>query len=329
MAAGLVELENHPGHRLLATVTPTGQTAERWSSARDILAGLWQDFGTYQAVVTAARTVRARRARPGDRELAELRHLLVEPSIEVSRTVVTLPERPLTGGAEHVEKITLDQLSARMDASFGTVAEVVVTCDALHQAFLTGLAPLAERVRAARELAGDLDLEGGDPAAAAVTTLAARVDELDRTCATDPLSLAGRPAGGAGGAGGDPASDRHAPAAGGARQAARTGSDRRPGPSCAAGLAAGAPRPVGCLGEPGWLASAGGGPGAATGRGRRRGWRDSRRLRASYRPAGPPRGAPGAVRGVSGQGHPARVRRAPRRPRPRHMHPAAVVDQAL
>lgn len=192
MATALVELENHPGHRLLSTITPTGRTAERWASARDILAGLWQDFGTYQAVVAAARTVRARRARPGDRELAELRHLLVEPSIEVARTVVALPERWLTGAAERVETITLEQLSVRMDVSFGQVSEVVVACDALHQAFLTGLAPLAKRVLAAQELAGELAQDGSDPAA--VTTLAARIDDMSRACATDPLSLAGRPA---------------------------------------------------------------------------------------------------------------------------------------
>ena len=44
MATALVELENHPGHRLLCTIAATGRTAERWASARDILAGLWQEF---------------------------------------------------------------------------------------------------------------------------------------------------------------------------------------------------------------------------------------------------------------------------------------------
>nr|MBA2472398.1 hypothetical protein [Pseudonocardiales bacterium] len=194
MATALVELENHPGHRMLCTITPTGRTAERWASARDILAGLWQDFGTYQAVVAAARTVRARRTRPGDRELTELRHLLVEPSIEVARTAVALPVRRLTGVAEHVETITLEQLSARMDAAFEQVSEVVVSCDVLNQAFLAGLTPLAERVHAAQELAEGLDPEGVDPARGAVTALIARIDDLRLACATDPLSLAGRPA---------------------------------------------------------------------------------------------------------------------------------------
>ncbi len=190
IATALVELENHPGHRLLCTITTTGRTAERWASARDILAGLWQDFGTYQAVVAAARSVRVRRTRPGDRELTELHHLLVEPSIEVARTVVALPARRLTGAAEHVETITLEQLSARMDAAFEQVSEVVVTCDAVNQAFLAGLTPLTERVLAARALAGDLLPEGRDPV---VTALTARIDDLNRACATDPLSLSGRP----------------------------------------------------------------------------------------------------------------------------------------
>lgn len=194
MAAALAELENHPGHRLLSTAVSTGQTAHHWASARDTLAGLWRDFRTYQEVVAAARTVRARRAQPGDHELAELRHLLVEPSIKVARTVVALPERQLTAAAERVELITLGQLSVRMDAAFGDVSEVVVTCDALHQAFLTGLPPLAERVLTIQELAADLVPDEGDPVAATVARLTARIDELGRACATDPLSLTGRPA---------------------------------------------------------------------------------------------------------------------------------------
>ncbi len=191
MAAALVELVNHPGHRLLTTVTSTGRTAARWASARDILAGLRQDFGTYQAVVAAAHTVRARQALPSDRELAELRHLLVEPSVEAARTAFG---HQLTEAAEHVEAITLQQLSTRMDVAFGHVSEVVVTCDAVHQAFLTGLPPLAERVVAVRELVGELVPDRDDPITAASARLTATIDDLGRACATDPLSLTERPA---------------------------------------------------------------------------------------------------------------------------------------
>lgn len=194
IAAALVELESHPGHHLLSTAVLTGETAQRWAEAREVFAGLWQDFGTYQAVVSAARTVRVRRARPGERELAELHRLLAEPSIEVARTTVSLPERRLTGAIEQVEILTLERLSARMDAAFAEVSELVVTCDATQRAVLAGLTPLAERVKAAQALANDLDSGRTDPVGVAVTTLAAEIEKLDRACATDPLSLAGQQA---------------------------------------------------------------------------------------------------------------------------------------
>ncbi|MBV8997253.1 MAG: hypothetical protein JO287_26965 [Pseudonocardiales bacterium] len=194
IAAALVELESHPGHHVLATSVLTGQTAQRWAEAREMLAALWQDFGTYQAVVSAARTVRARRARPGQRELAELHRLLAEPSIEVARTAVSLPARRLTGAIEQVEMLTLEQLSARMDAAFAEVSELVVTCDATQRAVLAALTSLAEQIRASQALADDLGATRADPVAVAVTTLATEIEKLGRVCATDPLSLVGQQA---------------------------------------------------------------------------------------------------------------------------------------
>src|SRR5262249_5523100 len=190
IAEAWVAWETHPGHRLLSTAVLTGQTATRWDAAREILAELWQDFGTYQAVLAAARTIRSARVRLGDRERAQLRRLLQWPSIEVTRTVVSLPERRLTGTAEKTETITVDQLSARMNESFRQVSEVVGACDEVHQAVLIGLGPMTERVRAAGELAADLFPDGSDPAATAVTMLARRIDDLAHICVTDPLSLA-------------------------------------------------------------------------------------------------------------------------------------------
>ena len=194
IAAALIELESHPGYHLLSTAVLSGQTAQRWAEAREILTGLWQDFGFYQAVVSAARTVRARRARPGERELAELHRLLAEPSIEVARTAIALSERRLTGATEQVKMITLEQLSARMDSAFAEVSELVVTCDATQRAVLAALTPLAERVRAAQALVEDLVTDRGNPVAVAVTTLAAEIENLARVCASDPLSLAAQQA---------------------------------------------------------------------------------------------------------------------------------------
>jgi hypothetical protein len=176
MATTLVELERRPGHVLLSSITPTGLTAQRWATAQQALSGLWQDFATYQAVVAAARRAT---------DPVELHRLLRDPSIEVSRTIV---ERGLTGDVEHVVTITLQQLSDRMEAAFRDVDQVVEACASLHEAFLVGLAPLAEQLRAARELAVGLDTEEAE-----LAILTARVDDLDRACAADPLSLQGQP----------------------------------------------------------------------------------------------------------------------------------------
>ena len=76
IADALVELERHPGHRLLATAALTGVTAARWAATQELLAALWADLATHRAVVADACAVRTRRPRPGEREWAELHELL-------------------------------------------------------------------------------------------------------------------------------------------------------------------------------------------------------------------------------------------------------------
>ena len=51
IADALVELERHPGHRLLATATLTGVTAATWAATQGQLATLWADLATHRAVV--------------------------------------------------------------------------------------------------------------------------------------------------------------------------------------------------------------------------------------------------------------------------------------
>ena len=65
IADALVELERHPGHRLLATASLTGVTATRWAATRELLAALWADLATHRAIVADACAVRTRRAAPG------------------------------------------------------------------------------------------------------------------------------------------------------------------------------------------------------------------------------------------------------------------------
>jgi hypothetical protein len=185
IAASLVELERHPGHRLLTGGPLTGATAARWATAAPLLSGLWRDFTLYREALDTARRVRGSRPRPNETALAELHRLLALPSVEVSRTEVGLSERGLTGAAERVEKITLDELSTRMHAAFAEVSELVTTCGRLREEALAELAPIAERVRAAGRLVAELDV--GQPS---LTAAASALADLERRAGADPLSLA-------------------------------------------------------------------------------------------------------------------------------------------
>jgi hypothetical protein len=191
IADALVEVERHPGHRLLAGAALTGTSARRWGQARELLPRLWADLAVHRTAVAAACAVRTRRTRPNEREWAELRRLLVEPSVEVSRTQVALRDRGLAGAREDVHTTTLGELAEEMDTVFRELVEVVETAEAVHLAALAGLGPLAERLREARARAAGL-LAPADPDATVLTDLTAAVDARLAACANDPLAHAGR-----------------------------------------------------------------------------------------------------------------------------------------
>lgn len=187
MAAALVELDRHPGHALLTGTTFTGVTDERWTTARDTLAGLWRDFDAYGEVVSAAQQLADRR-RPSDADLQTLRRLLTGTTIEDRRVAVALPERGLTGTGERVHRIGLDDLHARMEAAFSQVSTLFVDVEAAHTSAHDALATLADRLRPVRVLAGELGAEQDT-----VAELVRRLDERDKSASTDPLGAATAP----------------------------------------------------------------------------------------------------------------------------------------
>src|SRR5438067_6807459 len=59
LATALVELDGHPGQRILRGHTAlTGVTGERWERAAPRLDALWADYGLYQNRVEEARRLR-------------------------------------------------------------------------------------------------------------------------------------------------------------------------------------------------------------------------------------------------------------------------------
>jgi len=186
IAGSLIELEQHPGHRLLVSGPVTGATAARWATVGPLLESLWRNFGRYRDALEAARKVRGTRARPGQDVLAEVHRLLTMPSVEVARTEVGLAERGLTGAAERVEIISLAELSGRMHEDFNEVSKFFITCAAVHEEAMAQLTSQMQRLQAAAQSARELDVSCPE-----LGLLTSTLGDLERQASADPLSLAG------------------------------------------------------------------------------------------------------------------------------------------
>lgn len=186
ISASLVELERHPGHRLLTQGRLTGVTAARWVNGNAALERLWSDFALYRSTLAQARAIHDERSRLGPEKVQQLRRLLFEATIELECTEVALSERGLTGPAQRVEMITLARLSSRMHAAFDQVSALVTDCGARHEKAVSAIAPWVERLNAARARATELGAEC--PELGPVTEA---LRELEGRASGDPLSLEG------------------------------------------------------------------------------------------------------------------------------------------
>ena len=153
VAESLVAMDGHAGHQLLRGATLTGTTARRWAESTVAMATLWEQFATYRGLVDRAREIRARRSRPGDDELAELSELLTEPVVELDSEEIPIERRGLTGPAQHVQRITLDELLARMRKTFTSVTDVLATAESAWSAAIGRFEPLERELHEVSVLA--------------------------------------------------------------------------------------------------------------------------------------------------------------------------------
>lgn len=188
IAESLVAMDAHAGHQLLRGATPTGLTARRWTEASAAMATLWEQFATYRSTLDRARAVRDRRAKPGDEELAELTELLTGPVIELDAEHVPIERRGLTGAAHVVERITLDQLLSRMQASFDLVTGVLAAAEAAWSAVIGRLDPLDGELRAVSVLAESV-AAGDKSVAAAVNRIGKGLERVREQLITDLLTV--------------------------------------------------------------------------------------------------------------------------------------------
>ncbi len=188
IAESLVAMDAHAGHQLLRGATPTGLTAQRWTEASAAMATLWEQFATYRATLDRARAVRDRRSKPGDEELAELTELLTGPVVELDAQHVPIERRGLTGPAHVVERITLDQLLHRMQASFDLVTGVLAAAESAWSAVIGRLDPLDGELHAVSVLAESV-AAGDKSVAATVNRIRRGLERVREQLITDLLTV--------------------------------------------------------------------------------------------------------------------------------------------
>ncbi len=186
--ANLLELDSSFGRQLLAGAELTGATRRRWDATAATLAGLWQVYEAYSAVVD--RASEAVTGHLGPRELAALTALLTGRSVQLASGPAPLAGRDLADPGR--EDLTLATAVARMRGAFSSVTEVVSAAEYVWTEVAGRLDAAAAQLARVAPLAATL----GDEALTG--NLAAAQGELARmrdTLNSDPLALWLGPAG--------------------------------------------------------------------------------------------------------------------------------------
>jgi hypothetical protein len=151
--ANLLELDGGFTRRLLDGATLTGQTRERWDAVSATLAGLWETYLAYSAVVDRVAVLGTGPHRPAKKDLPELDSLLTGASVRMPSAAVPLARRNLSDTGVH--SVTLMAAVAAMRRSFSEVADVTSAVE-------TVWAQVGERLdAAAAELAAALPQSAG------------------------------------------------------------------------------------------------------------------------------------------------------------------------
>ncbi|MEV5576330.1 hypothetical protein AB0L06_40395 [Spirillospora sp. NPDC052269] len=186
ISAGLLDLDGHPGRRMLEGAAMSGASAELQARVADRMARLWLLFDRYQGALSAAEELRARHARPKAPELAELTRLLDGRSVELEAEHVPLEKRGLLGGPGP-ERLTLPATVRRMTGLYDEITRDVAAVDAAWAALLPALEAAETRHREAAALAAALEASTTE-----VDGLGREVAEAGRVVRSDPLSLVRR-----------------------------------------------------------------------------------------------------------------------------------------
>ena len=189
VSAGLLELDDHPGRRLLDGAKLSGVTAQAWERASAELAGLWTVFEAYQKVLDRVAAMRGGpKTRLGDRELAAMADLLTGRSVALPRQAVPFERRGLLDPASTQDLLTLDEAVGSMTRTYDVVKKVAVDAESAWNRLLEPLDELQARARAARATAERLG-GGADPVFGRLAGIEAQTSDMRRHALSDPLGM--------------------------------------------------------------------------------------------------------------------------------------------
>jgi hypothetical protein len=194
--SSLFALQDHSGRRLLEGAELTGTTKDRWAETEQAITLLWAHFEAYTDALTTARALRGRRRWPTQTELNELTELLCGSGVTVAGGTVPDAARTLTGPARLSERLSLEQLLARMNDWYSQAMEMVAAADAVWSALPARIDLLAAEAQRVRSLAHSVGVRpGAHPAGDDLEELLHGLTDLRSEVVTDPLSFftGGRP----------------------------------------------------------------------------------------------------------------------------------------
>jgi hypothetical protein len=194
--SSLFALQDHSGRRLLEGAELTGATKDRWAETEQAITLLWAHFEAYTDALTTARALRGRRRWPTQTELNELTELLRGSGVTVAGGTVPDAARTLTGPARLSERLSLEQLLARMNDWYSQAMEMVAAADAVWSALPARIDLLAAEAQRVRSLAHSVGVRpGAHPAGDDLEELLHGLNDLRSQVVSDPLSFVtgGRP----------------------------------------------------------------------------------------------------------------------------------------
>jgi hypothetical protein len=180
--ANLLELDGSFVKQLLDGATLTGQTRQRWAAASATLAGLWQTYMAYSAVVDRVAELSSTR-RPSKQNLSELTELLTGPAVRLPDAPAPLARRDLADTGRVA--ITIEASVAAMRRAFTEVAEVISAVEAIWADAGAPLDAAAEELARCRPLVAGL----GDEIEAAFRDAQSGLDSRRAETNADPLAL--------------------------------------------------------------------------------------------------------------------------------------------